>query len=82
MLGPACDLHTAAEQLHSILEGRNLEPGQLLFDVGDPADNFCIVQSGSVRGEVSCPDSTICCHRPVIGAWCCVVDLLLLWGMC
>ena len=58
MLGPACDLHAAAEQLHSILEGRNLEPGQLLFDVGDPADDFCIVQSGSVRGEVSCPDSS------------------------
>lgn len=51
MLGGTCDLSAAAEQLHSVLVGHDLEPGQMLFDVGDPADEFYIVQSGSLRGE-------------------------------
>ena len=72
VLGLACDLHAAAEQLNSVLEGRNLEPSQLLFDVGDPADDFCIVRSGSLRGEVGCPrlqsNILLSSHCLVIGA--------------
>ena len=51
-LGMSCDWATLAGQLQGALLRRKLETEQLLFDVGDPADSFFIVESGHLRGEV------------------------------
>lgn len=46
------DYSRAAAALSALMIRRRLEPGELLFTGGDPADDFFLIEQGQVQAEV------------------------------
>lgn len=52
------DFSRAAVALSALMVRRRLEPGELLFAAGDTADDFFLIEQGSVQAEVRIACST------------------------